>query len=363
MSAFTLYGAPISMYTGKARAYLNYKGIDYQEILSTAKVYKKTIIPNTGVSYIPVLKTPSNDYVQDTTIIIDHLEKQFNARSVFPDTPKQLLVAKLFEWYADEWLVLPAMHYRWNKKQDKYIHGEFGKTVFPHLPGFIQQFIGKKVAKKFNGFVPKLGITEKTIPALEHWYEKELLPQLNNHFSTHNYLLGDRASVGDFGLIGPLYAHLYLDPAPRKIMKACAPHVITWIERMNATKPEIGDWLANDEIPETLLPVLTNMFTDFLPHMLQTPAAVAQWKQSNSDSKIPRAIAKSSFTLGASEDQRLVTPFSQWKLQRVLEAIPPAPASQESIKELLATIDGEQLLEVTIKAPVMRQNNKLVWQT
>jgi len=61
MSAFTLYGAPISMYTGKARAYLNYKGIDYQEILSTAKVYKKTIIPNTGVSYIPVLKTPSND--------------------------------------------------------------------------------------------------------------------------------------------------------------------------------------------------------------------------------------------------------------------------------------------------------------
>jgi len=135
--AFTHYGADFSMYSGKTRSYLRYKGIPFEEQLATAKVYRKILIPNTGVAMIPVLETPEGEFIQDTTAIIDSLEKRFG-RSVYPATPKQRLVALLLmELYADEWLLIPAMHFRWSfpRINRKFIYGEFGKVVSPMLPG------------------------------------------------------------------------------------------------------------------------------------------------------------------------------------------------------------------------------------
>ena len=352
------------MYSGKARSYLRYKDIPFGEVLSTYKVYKNIIVPNTGVRFIPVLKTPDDHYIQDTADIIDSLEIEFTTRSVMPDTPKQHLVAKLFEWFGDEWLLLPAMHYRWNMGDDDYIYGQFGQTVFPAFPKFLQRFIGKKVGAKFRGFVPKIGITEHTIPALEHWYEKQILPQLDQHFAKHDYLLGDRASIGDFGLMGPLFAHLYTDPTPKALMDKMAPNVVKWITRMNQTPTEIGYWLSDDEIPETLMPILKSMCADFISHMVKTPELVAKWKADNVDTAIPRAIGEANFTLDDKQDKRLVTPFSQWKLQRVLTAISDMSvndAAQTNIASLLNDIGGEALLSVAIPAPVKRENNVLVW--
>ena len=111
---YTLYGTEFSLYSGKVRAYLKYKNIPYQEVHPTISTYKKIIVPKTGVSYIPVLQTPNDDYLQDTTHIIDTLEKDFPENSIYPTTPKQRLVSLLFELYGDEWLLIPAMHYRWN---------------------------------------------------------------------------------------------------------------------------------------------------------------------------------------------------------------------------------------------------------
>ncbi|MFD2166102.1 glutathione S-transferase [Thalassotalea euphylliae] len=361
MSTYTLYGAPISMYTGKARAYLRYKNIPFNEVLSTYRVYKKVILPNTGVRFIPVLKTPSNEYIQDTANIIDFLEKAYPKNSVFPSAPKQLLVAKLFEWFGDEWVLLPAMHYRWNVGDDDYIYQQFGQTVFPNLPRFLQKFIGKKVGIKFRGFVPKIGITPSIVPALEDWFEKELLPQLDCHFAEHNYLLGNKASIGDFGLIGPLSAHLYTDPTPKAIMDSIAPNVVRWITRMNETPEAVGEWIADDKIPETLTPILHTLCQDFLTHMLKTPEAVAYWKGENRDIAIPRAISETSFTLGNATGKRLVTPFSQWKLQRVLSSLSEIDADRTAQSTFLKSINGEGLLDVKIDAPVKREHNVLVW--
>ena len=38
---YTLYGAEFSLYSGKARAYLRYKKLAFDEVLSTVTVYKK----------------------------------------------------------------------------------------------------------------------------------------------------------------------------------------------------------------------------------------------------------------------------------------------------------------------------------
>ena len=177
---YTLYGTEFSLYTGKARAYLHYKGIPYREVLSTVGVYKKVIVPRTGVRFIPVLATPEQEYIQDTTDIIDFLEQRFPERRVYPGTPRQAVVARLLELYGDEWLLIPAMHYRWSfpKQNEAFIMAEFGRVVLPWAPALVRRKVARSRASMFAGMLPILGIDERTGPAIEAWY-LETLDHLN----------------------------------------------------------------------------------------------------------------------------------------------------------------------------------------
>lgn len=359
---YTLYGSRISLYTGKLRSYLTYKEIPYEEVLSSMAVYKRIILPQIGVRIIPVIKTPENEYLQDTTVIIDELESRFPDRSVMPQSPKQLLVSKLFEHYGDEWLLLPAMHYRWNKGQEHYIYSNFGATFKPGWPGFIQRYLGKKVGSRFRAFVPMLGINDDSIPALENWYENEFLPALDAHFAEHDYLLGGAASIGDFGLMGPLYAHLFLDPSPGELMRRTAPNVAKWVERMNLPPAAEGQFLEGDAIPATLTPILKQLFSEFWPTLLETVKQTSQWKQSNAGVEIPRSVGKLKFSLGESVAERMVTPFSQWKLQRTLQTYRGLEGSaKQEADNWLTQMGVWEDFQLQINDPLTRVNNVLVW--
>src|SRR5690606_8591920 len=110
---YQLIGAPVSLYTGKVRSYLQFKGIPFTEQLATPQVYRDLIIPRTGVPYLPGLVTPHDQLLQDTPEIIDHLEQQFPGPAIYPTDPSQQHIALLLDIYGDEWLVIPAMLYRW----------------------------------------------------------------------------------------------------------------------------------------------------------------------------------------------------------------------------------------------------------
>jgi glutathione S-transferase len=360
---YTLYGAPFSLYTGKARAYLNYKLIPYQEVLSSLSVYKKVIIPKTGVRFIPVVKTPNDDYMQDTAIIIEELEKVFPERQVMPTGPKQKLVSQLFELYGDEWLLMPAMHYRWNKDNDDYVFSNFGATVAPGWPKFIQKFLGKKVGSKFKGYVPLLGMSDKTIPQIEDWYENDFLMVMDKHFSEHHYLLGGAASIGDFGLMGSLYAHLYLDPYPGEMMRRIAPNVAKWVERMNEKPESVGHFVKDDEIPETLIPVLKRLFLEHWPFVKTTIETIQTWAKENSDIEIPRMIGEQPFTIGGVEGVKAVASFTQWKAQRVLDTYQSFASDDKlSIDDFLSSVGGYDLMQLTVDKRVTRVDNKLVFE-
>ena len=47
----------------------------------------------------------------------------------------------------------------------------------------------------------------------------DYLEALNTHFEQYPYILGWRPSIGDFGPIAPMYAHLGRDPHPAKLMQ------------------------------------------------------------------------------------------------------------------------------------------------
>ncbi|MEM7358297.1 MAG: glutathione S-transferase [Pseudomonadota bacterium] len=358
---YKLYGVDFSLYSGKARSYLNKKGIAYDEILPTLSVYKRFIVPRTGVNYIPVLQTPDDEVFQDTTVIIDELEKRFPENSVYPTKPKQKLVSLLLEVYGDEWLVIPAMHYRWAYQDvnQPFIFQKFGGMVSPMLPAFIRGWLGKKLGDRFKGSVPLLGVKDTNFRAIEKSY-LALLADLEQHFQQQDYLLGSRPSIGDFGMIGPMYAHLYHDPYPGELMRSKAPAVAKWVERMMDSQPAKGEFLPNDQIPDTLLPILRRMADEQLPVLMDTDRRLTQWRGRNPDARIPRSIGQHKFTIEGVTAQRIILPYALWMFKRPMDFYACLdPETQQRADNLLHRTGFGDTLKDGLQNRLIRVKNRL----
>ncbi|HSG91603.1 MAG TPA: glutathione S-transferase family protein [Pseudomonadales bacterium] len=364
---YRLYGGDISYYTGKARAYLRYKDVPFEERVADRAVYKEIIVPRVGWPVIPVVITPEDETLQDTTDIIDALEQRFPEPAVYPEGPRQHLVALLLECFGDEWLKIPAMHYRWNHNTD-WIIREFGRLSRPDLSAEEQYEVGERTCRPFRGSLPALGVTAATIPAVEASYEA-LLGELDAHFAVHPYLLGTRPSIGDFGLFGPLYAHQYRDPASGALMERLAPNLVAWVKRMHEPAAEDrvrgGEFLADDAIPDTLLPVLRRMTDEYFPVLAATRTAFEAWAQAHPDEEVPRAIGMQPFTLGRgtpqeAQGERAIFPFDLWMFQRPQRYLAGLEGAQRTAAEaLLTAIDGLDVLSMPIGTPLARVNFRL----
>jgi len=358
---YKMYGADFSLYSGKVRSYLIQKQIPFEEVLSTLSVYKKFIVPRTGVQYIPVVQTPEDEVIQDTSVIIDALEKRFPGNSIVPSSPLQKLVSLLLEVYGDEWLLIPAMHYRWYFEEDNYqfITGKFGAMLKPRWPKFLQRFLGRKVAARFQGAVELLGVHEHNREAVETSYT-QLLQDLQLHFSQHDYLLGAQPSIADFSFMGPFYAHLYLDPYPGKMMKREAPAVAAWVERMNKPNVNWGAFVDNDQIPETLLPVLQRMVKEQLPVILDTNVQLDNWRQHNLSKELPRHIGEHEFIIDGVSATRKVFPYLMWMWQRPVDYYNSlSDKEKQSIDSQLVTMGFNKALKLPLQNRLNRNNNKL----
>ena len=356
-----LYGVEISYYTGKARSYLRWKGVEFEERPSDRAFYKDIAIPRVGYPMIPVLITPEDQCLQDTTAIMDHFEAAKPDPSFTPATPKQHMTSLLLELYGDEWLVIPAMHYRWNY-DEKTTLTEFGMNVLPGGTREQQYAMGEKVAGPFRGALPFLGITEETQGPVEASY-LGLLAELDAHFQHHDFLFGDRPSTGDFGLVGALYAHLYRDATAGKLMRDKALAVARYVERMMSPNGRpAGEWLSDDEIPETLLPVLQRMMREQMPVLADTVVALATWKEGHPETEIPRVIGSHEFTLEGVTASRAIRPYPVWMLGRARNYYAGlAGPDKASADKFLEKAGGGLFRDTDIPAPVTYKDYKIVW--
>ena len=357
---YKLYGAEVSYFTGKVRAFMRWKGIEFEEILAAREIYTSIIVPKIGWPVIPVVAGPGEEYLQDSSDIIDTLDTRYQGLSVFPEGPVQKLVALLFELLGDEWLVLPAMHYRWTKNRD-FAYAEFGKLSAPDASADKQFEVGKKIAVNFEGALPVLGIDDTTGPEIESAYLR-LLDQLEQHFQSYEYLLGSRPSIGDYGLIGPMYAHQYRDPASGELMKAKAPNVTAWVERMqNPPEPLSGTFLQDDEIPDTLFPILADQFRDQFPVLAATAKALSKWADGkDKETEIPRGLGMHEFKLGSATGSRMIFPFNLWMLQRPLDQLRSLQNQHRSRAEaLLSSVGGDMFLNFPEFPRIERRNYKM----
>lgn len=343
MTPYTLYGAEISYYTGKVRAFLQWKGLPFVEVPATGDVYRQVILPRIGFAVIPVLETPEAATLQDSTDIIEALDRQHGEPSVFPCGGVQRLASALLELYGDEWLLIPAMHYRWHHNREWALRA-FGALNAPEASPEEQLELGTRRAAPFSQAAVLLGAMPHMHSAIERSYE-DLLAELNAHFAEHPYLLGARPSIGDFGLYGPLYAHQYRDPASGALMRRLAPHVVAWVERMQQPPtPRSGDFLSDDTLPPTLLPVLRRMMREQMPVLEDTARRLNAWLAENPGTPVPRTLGKHGFTLEGEHGERIVRPYALWMLQRARDIYRTlTPLERAQADRYLDAIGGQAL--------------------
>jgi len=312
---YRFYAAEVSYFSGKVRPYFRYKAIPYEEIQPTPDVYRETIIPRTGLAFIPVVVTPDDVTLQDTSAILDELERRFPDPPVYPPTAVQRVVAYLLEVYADEFCVLPAMHYRWSfPESEAQARGDFAQSS-----GNAET--AAKFADRMKGALPLLGICAESIAAIEA-HTRDLLDTLSEHFAAHDFLLGSRMSLADLALLGPLYAHLYLDAVPGRLLRETAPRVCAWIERMNHPRPRSGEFIADDKLPPTLIALLRLVGRDAVPVLLDNVRAFETWADSKpADCTEPaRGVGFHETTLRGAYFWRFTSPYTSWMVQRPLDA-------------------------------------------
>lgn len=357
---YAFYAAEISYFSGKVRPALRYKAVPYVEKLPTGAAYREVIVPRTGLAFIPILITPEDETWQDTSEILDALEARVPEPPLYPRAPLLRVIALLFELYADEFLVLPAMHYRWSfPESEAKARADFAASTGD--PESASRF-----ASRMQGSIAALGVSAASIPGIEA-HLLDLLARLEDHFAGHAYLLGSRMSLADCALMGPFYAHLYLDAVPGRLLRERAPRVCHWIERMNHPDPaEPGEWLKEDGLPDSLRELLALIGRDALPVVLDTLRAFDAWAAGRPAgiSEPPRAVGFHQTRLRDAAFQRYTSPYTLWMAQRTLDAFRALAAPErERVRAALAGTGCEALLDHGPRQRVGKRRFKLVLES
>ena len=371
MDPITLYGAPFSLYTGRARSYFIKAGIDYREEPHASPHFYESVLPKAGGRRgIPTIEFPDGSVIRDGVAIIDHFEG-LNGGEFSPATPKQRIVSRLLDAIGAEGLLRPCMHYRWNFDQnnDEFLRFHF-RTIYSgddvdRAAAERMQFIKDEVN-------PAWGVTPENHELIESLH-LGTLKALNAHFSEHPYFLGGKPCIGDFGMMAPLYGHLGRDPEPLSLMQTHAVRLYRWVERMNRPEPDVGEfankeyaYLDNDEVPGTLIAALKHFAIDFVPESRAACDLVNQWLDENEDTpaltEVERGLGSCEFDVNGARISAVAQPFRFYVLKRVQDTYDALDEKdRRDVNSLLAACDMRDVLQMRLSRQIGRHNNLEVW--
>lgn len=317
-----LYGWKVSPYTAKIRSYLSYKNIPFSDNIPSFFKLNGKIKKDTGQIIMPVVY--QNDHaIQDSSVIMDTFEAQYPEHSIYPNNDTQHFLALVLEMFADEWLPLAALHYRWNYPENRtFIYREFGKSALPYFPSFIQTHMGKVFGKKMSGYLPVLGIAPHMQKPLED-NTHAILSALNKHLTRYDFIFGTQPSIADFALYGPIYSHLHRDPAPENLV-AQYPHIMKWIDALNGDFKNLQhEWSTDQTLVDNLKPLMSIWSQSHVPLIRQSISAITQWFNGLSDEeqprikKLPKFLGKADIQLGDQHAKRLNLTYGYWMFSRI----------------------------------------------
>jgi len=129
-------------------------------------------------------------------------------------------------------------------------------------------------------------------------------------------MLGDRPCLGDFALFGPLWAHLYRDPASGFLFDEF-PNVIRWMEVLRTQPVASGSFLEGDCVPETLSPLFACILNDQWQWISTLVDAIDAYCDAHPGAtRVPRSLGDADFVIRGCAGRRKLATFVQWKAQR-----------------------------------------------
>jgi glutathione S-transferase len=273
---YRIFGAEMSPYSVKVRSYFRYKAIPHQWILRNAASqsdYEK----HAKLPIVPLVVMPDGTGIQDSTPIIDQMEKLFPEPSIHPDGADGFISA-LIEEFGDEWGNKWMFHYRWTRDVDQICSA--GRIARMRAPQTNEAEFGKvadQIRARMVDRVWFVGSNSQTAPLIEAGF-RQMLALLDQHLAGRPYLFGGRPAYGDFGLWGQFY-ELWTDPTSGALIEGGAPHVLEWIHRMLWPRAE-GPFEAWSALAPTLMPILkTQVGGKFMPWTLANEKALAEGRE------------------------------------------------------------------------------------
>ena len=273
-NAYRIFGAEMSPYSVKVRAWARYKGLPHKWLNrggENAAEYAKYA----KIQIVPLVVTPEGEALQDSTPLIERLEPLCPGPSIHPTDPTLRFLSEMLEEFADEWANKWMFHYRWRRPLDQQAcAGRLALSMNPAMDEATQAAFAEQIRTRMTGRVWFVGSSDATAPFIESTFHTAL-GQLDAHLATRPYLFGGRPAFADFALWGQIY-NMWTDPTPGAIIEARAQNVLAWIQRMLWPRAEgaFEDWSG-------LSPTMSPMVADwigawFLPWSRANAAAIAR---------------------------------------------------------------------------------------
>ena len=285
---YTLWGGEHSLFTRKLEAMLNYLDVDYEFRLKSEET-GPTVEGRLGTHFIPGLQTPEGWFIHDTTPIGLMLNAKFPDRAIVPATPVQRIASHLLEDWADEWFGRYAISSRWcyphnvDHVAKGFYANRIGKFMNEGLSPEEEAMAASVIIEVRDNFglraCANRGCGPDQASAVRADFEA-LMKVASTHYGQHRFLLGERASLGDFTFAGLFKAHVEADPEPRSWIDQCAPEMLGYMNRVFESRTDDAGYLSDDRLPETLNPFFDHMretYHQFLRVSGEALAANEKW--------------------------------------------------------------------------------------
>ena len=250
---FRVFGSELSPYSVKVRSYLRFKNLPHEWIVRNASNMAE-YSARAKLPLIPLVITPDDRALQDSTPILETLEAEHPEPSIHPSDPTLAFLSALLEEYGDEWGNKPMFHYRWWYEPDRDSAAErLATSNAPDAPREAQTQLAASIGQRMQGRLGFVGSSAATKDVIEDSF-REQIALLEAHLRKRRYLFGGRPAFGDFGVWPQLY-ECWTDPTPGREIRERAPAVAEWIERMLDPKVE-GEFETLASLLPTLEPLL-----------------------------------------------------------------------------------------------------------
>ncbi len=204
MQTYQLYVMSLSPYSDKIRLFLQLKRLPFLEVRENMKVRETVLRARTGRTMVPVVITPTDEALNDSTAITRRLERDVPEPPLRPRDPGRRGFDALLEEYADEWIVRIMLASRWLHETD----AEQARTIIAAdmtcgAPGADMETARQLFPQGITATMPAMGATPESLPFLIDDL-RGLCRDLDALFAAHRFLGGEEPSVGDLAFWGQL---------------------------------------------------------------------------------------------------------------------------------------------------------------